>query len=154
MLLSKMKSFYLSALVVFILDRMTKYLILKAGDFYYEVLPFLSLLKVWNKGIAFGFMGANPNLFSTLLLIAIPIILIFLLIFAQKADTNSKIAFGMIFGGGLGNWLDRMTFGAVLDFIDIHLGRFHWPAFNIADAGISFGLILLIVSHVFKDYRK
>lgn len=154
MLISKMKSFYLSALVVFLCDRITKYLILEADDLYYEVFPFLNLLKVWNKGVAFGFMGGDPQFFSTLLLIAIPIILIFLFILVQRADIKNKIAFGMIFGGGLGNWIDRMTFGAVLDFIDIHLGKFHWPAFNIADAGISLGLIFLMVSHVFKGHRK
>jgi signal peptidase II len=148
------RAFYLSALLVLCLDRLTKYLVLKAGDLPKEVLPFLNLTKVWNKGVAFGFMGGSPEFFSQLLLIATPIILILLLILAKRADRKNKIAFGMILGGGLGNWIDRVVFGAVLDFIDLHLGEFHWPAFNVADAGITAGLLLLMVSHVFKDQRK
>lgn len=148
------RAFYLSALLVLFLDRITKYLVLKAGDLPRELFPFFNLTKVWNKGVAFGFMGGSPEFFSMLLLIATPIILLLLLILSKRADIKNKIAFGLILGGGLGNWIDRIVFGAVLDFIDLHLGEFHWPAFNVADAGITAGLILLVVSHVFKDKRK
>lgn len=73
---------------------------------------------------------------------------------ARKSAQKDKIFLGMVFGGGLSNWIDRISFGAVLDFLDLHLGDLHWPAFNIADLGITIGLILFLSRHVLKDFRE
>lgn len=149
-----MRNFYLVACFIFLLDRLTKYLVLKADFYFFEVLPILNLVKVWNKGIAFGTLADGPDFFSFALLLVTPAILLFVLIIARKSSERDRLFLGMIFGGGLGNWLDRLLFGAVLDFIDLHLGSLHWPAFNIADLSITLGVIFLILSHVFKDKRK
>ncbi|MFN4132250.1 MAG: signal peptidase II, partial [Caldimicrobium sp.] len=123
-----MKLFFLSATFLFLLDRITKYLALKSPYEVIEILPFLNLVKAWNKGIAFGFFHNSLEVFSLLLLVLTPMILIFLFIFAKNADNINRILFGAIFGGGLGNWIDRLSFGAVFDFIDLHIGNLHWPA--------------------------
>ncbi len=146
-----MQVFYISALFIFLLDRLTKYLVLRSDYTILEVTPFLNLVKVWNKGIAFGVMAGASNTFSILLILLTPLILIFLYFYARKTDKTNKALIGMIFGGGLGNWMDRISFGAVLDFIDFHYKNYHWPAFNIADAGITLGLILLVLRNVFKN---
>lgn len=115
-----------------------------------EVSPFINFVKSWNKGVAFGFFQNAPDLVSTLFLILIPLVLVVLIVLARKADSVDKILYGAIFGGGLGNWLDRLFFGAVFDFIDLHIGDFHWPSFNLADLAISIALILLFIRYVFN----
>lgn len=149
-----MRNFYTTAGLIFLLDRFTKYLVLKTDFHVIEVLPVLNLVKVWNRGIAFGTLAEGPGFLSLLLLLMTPLILTFVLIIARKSSQRERIFLGMIFGGGLGNWVDRIFFGAVLDFIDLHLGDLHWPAFNIADLAITLGVILLIGIHVFKNQRK
>ncbi len=146
-----MQIFYLFAFFVFLLDRLTKYLILRADYTIIEITSFLNLVKVWNKGVAFGFMGGSPETFQILLTILIPLIMLLLYFYARKTDKFNKALLGIIFGGGLGNWLDRVSFGAVLDFIDIHYKNFHWPAFNVADLAITIGLILLVARNAFKN---
>ena len=146
-----MKLFYLFALIIFLFDQITKYLILRWDYTFLEITPFLNLVKIWNKGVAFGLMGETFKAFSTLLLFLIPLILFFVYLYAKKTDKINKILLGIIFGGGLGNWLDRIRYGAVLDFIDFHYQNYHWPAFNIADVAITIGLILFILRNAFKN---
>ncbi|MFN3406419.1 MAG: signal peptidase II [Caldimicrobium sp.] len=145
-----MKNFFLSAILVFLLDRITKYMVIQSAPTTIEVSPFINFVKSWNKGVAFGFFQNAPDLVSTLFLILIPVVLVVLIVLARKADSVDKILYGAIFGGGLGNWLDRLFFGAVFDFIDLHIGDFHWPSFNLADLAISIALILLFIRYVFN----
>lgn len=149
-----MKNFYIPALAVFLLDRLTKYLVLKAEYEIIEITPFLNLVKVWNRGIAFGFLRESPDIFNFLLILLTPLVLLAVIFFAKRVSGIERVSLSLILGGGLGNWLDRIAFGAVLDFIDVHVRNYHWPAFNIADAAISLGLILFLVNHVLKDIRK
>lgn len=144
-----MQNFYLSALLVFLLDQLSKYYILSLPFSSIEILPFLAIVKTWNKGVAFG-IGAS-SLISPLFTFLIPLLLLVLLIYARKTDKINKVFLGMIFGGGLGNWFDRVRFGAVLDFIDLHYKSWHWPAFNVADTAITLGLLFLIKRHVVKS---
>jgi len=142
-----MRLFWLNTTIIFLLDRITKYLILKAEFEKIKILSILNIVKVWNKGIAFGIFS-KPGTFVILILIT-AIILVFAYIWAKKIssqtpeDKISLIALGMLFGGGLGNLADRILFGEVLDFLDLHIDSFHWPAFNLADAAITFSLFLL-----------
>jgi len=144
-----MPSFYLLALLTFLLDRLSKYLVLRADYTLVELTPFFNLVKVWNKGVAFGLMGEGA--FSTLLILLIPLLLIMLIFYARKTDKINRVFLGMILGGGLGNWLDRLIFGAVLDFMDLHLKGYHWPAFNVADLAITLGLLGLVGRNAFKN---
>ncbi len=146
-----MKVFYLSATFVFLIDRVSKYILLKVPYERIELLPFLALVKAWNKGIAFGILHQASQVIFLALIVLIPVVLIIIFFLAKKADRVSRILLGLIFGGGLGNWIDRITFGAVFDFIDLYLGAFHWPAFNLADFAITIGLIFFGIKYVFKN---
>jgi signal peptidase II len=141
-----MRNFYLTASLVFILDRLTKHLILLADYHRIELLPFLALVKVWNRGVAFGlFSSADAaNLFFAL---ATALALVVVLYLSRRADTMAKLGYGLIFGGGLANLVDRVGFGGVLDFIDLHVGGLHWPAFNVADLAITIGVMVLVFAY-------
>ena len=151
-----MRLFWLNASIIFLLDRITKYLILKAEFEKIKILPILDIVKVWNRGIAFGIFS-KPRTFAILILILITgIVLVFAYIWAKKIssrtpeDKISLTALGMLFGGGMGNFADRILFGEVLDFLDLHINSFHWPAFNLADVAITFSLFLLF----YKTFKK
>ena len=138
---------------IFVLDRLTKLYILNLSeggtevDFY--IFSFLNIYLVWNSGIGFGLFSIEPNLFYhfiTLLIIIINFILIYLLI---KSSKQQSFLFAMILGGSLGNMYDRLSYFAVPDFIDFHLGDFHWFIFNVADIFITIGIIGLIIFELF-----
>ena len=134
---------------IFLVDRLTKIYILNLSeggtevDFY--IFSFLNIYLVWNSGIGFGLFSVEPNLFYnfiTFLIIVINFILIYLLI---KSSTKKSFLFTLILGGSLGNMYDRLYYFAVPDFIDFHLGDFHWFIFNVADIFITMGIIGLII---------
>ncbi|HHN65895.1 MAG TPA: signal peptidase II [Nitrospirae bacterium] len=105
-----------------------------------RVFTFLNLVNVRNTGAAFGlFQNLGNTIFIGISLVAILIILS--LIIRSKEDS---IALSLILGGALGNLTDRLRLGYVVDFIDLHLGRYHWPAFNLADSALSLGMVLLL----------
>ena len=109
----------------------------------------LNLVHVWNKGISFGFFsGENSNFIFMGVTTVITLILVYLLSKAQ--ERTMIIAYILIIGGALGNLIDRIKYGAVFDFIDLHIERFHWPAFNIADAFICLGGGALFWSIIFN----
>jgi len=144
-----MRNFYLTASIVFILDRLTKHLILLADYHRIELLPFLTLVKVWNRGVAFG-LFSSADAANLIFSLATAFALVVVLYFTRRADTMARIGYGLIFGGGLANLVDRVVFGGVLDFIDLHLGRLHWPAFNVADLAITIGVIVLLFAYTKK----
>ena len=134
---------------IFLVDRLTKRYILNLSeggtevDFY--IFSFLNIYLVWNSGIGFGLFSVEPNLFYnfiTFLIIVINFILIYLLI---KSSTKKSFLFALILGGSLGNMYDRLYYFAVPDFIDFHLGDFHWFIFNVANIFITIGIIGLII---------
>tara|TARA_B110000014_G_C20102096_1_gene578730 strand:+ start:1443 stop:1937 length:495 start_codon:yes stop_codon:yes gene_type:complete len=134
---------------IFLVDRLTKIYILNLSeggtevDFY--IFSFLNIYLVWNTGIGFGLFSVEPNLFYhfiTFLIIVINFILIYLLI---KSSTKKSFLFALILGGSLGNMYDRLYYFAVPDFIDFHLGDFHWFIFNVADIFITMGIIGLLI---------
>ena len=144
-------------LAIFFLDRITKiYLInLQADgtdiDFY--IYPFLNFYLVWNTGIGFGLASLETNIYYHILTSVIVIInigLIFLLIRSKKVYTY---LIALIIGGSLGNLFDRIYYYAVPDFIDLHLGNYHWFIFNVADIFITVGIIGLILAELLKKEK-
>ncbi len=111
------------------------------------LLPFLNFVMVWNQGISFGLFDTNdprmPMLFIGIsLLISIPM----LIWLALSRRPPLSIGLSLIIGGAIGNVIDRVRFGAVADFIDLHINnQYHWPAFNLADSCIVIGALLLII---------
>ena len=144
-------------LAIFFLDRITKiYLInLQADgtdiDFY--IYPFLNFYLVWNTGIGFGLASLETNIYYHILTSVIVIInigLIFLLIRTKKVYTY---LIALIIGGSLGNLFDRIYYYAVPDFIDLHLGNYHWFIFNVADIFITVGIIGLLTVELLKKEK-
>ncbi|MBI4849037.1 MAG: signal peptidase II [Nitrospirae bacterium] len=109
-----------------------------------DVLPFLRIVHVENKGAAFGlFANLGNNIFMAISVIAIIAILVYVSRFAKGSEVFS---FSLILGGAIGNLLDRIATGKVVDFIDVYINKWHWPAFNVADSALTVGIILFIWS--------
>ncbi len=112
----------------------------------YSPLPFLKLLLIHNRGAAFGLFSEFPDWFRIPLLLITPVIaLAVTYMYSTKTqDRLLKLSMGLIGGGALGNFYDRLFLGEVRDFIHLHAGEFYWPAFNVADASITAGIGILI----------
>jgi signal peptidase II len=142
----------LSGLVI-ALDQLTKFWIvtaLRLGQSI-ELTSFLNLVFVYNPGAAFSFLsdaGGWQRWFFVVLAIAVSGWLTFL-IRQHAAERLLPMAASLILGGALGNVIDRIRFGAVMDFVDVHAAGWHWPAFNVADSAISVGVVLLIWQQLF-----
>ncbi len=142
------KSFRKHRLVAFLFlftllsDQFSKLLVIKnlvLGESI-NILPFFNIVRVQNKGVTFGLLSGTlqPIVFIILSLIVVA----FLIDYARK-NKNYRPFIGMIIGGALGNVIDRIVHGSVVDFLDFHLGSYHWPAFNIADSAIVMGVFVL-----------
>ena len=117
---------------------------------YIPVFPYFNLVMGWNKGISFGiFDSASPPNQWLLISLALIIVTILLIWLWRSESRIISVALGLIIGGALGNVIDRIHYGAVADFLDFYIGDFHWPAFNIADSGITIGVIILVLESLF-----
>tara|TARA_B100000686_G_scaffold326001_1_gene383372 strand:+ start:942 stop:1412 length:471 start_codon:yes stop_codon:yes gene_type:complete len=141
-------------LVIFFLDRFTKLYLINlqnsGTDIDFYIFSFLNFYLVWNTGIGFGIAAMESNIYYhilTTIIVFINIGLIYLL-FKHKDIYGYLIA--IIIGGSLGNLFDRIYYYAVPDFIDLHLGHYHWFIFNVADIFITAGIIGLILFELFK----
>ena len=152
------KSFYINLCIVFsiyILDRISKiyiiYLDKQILDSNIFESAFLNITLIWNKGIAFGFFSFDEIYFYNLLSIIIAVVIVALLVMAVKTIGFRRYYLFMIIGGALGNLHDRIFSFAVPDFIDFHIGSFHWFIFNVSDIFISLGVIGMIISELIND---
>ena len=155
------KNFFISSflvLLIFLIDRLSKiYVIYLDKKFLGSEIfssKYLNINLIWNDGIAFGlFSFEKSNLYNFLTLIIIAII--FLIIFmTAKAEGIKKYSLLMILGGAIGNVFDRLFNRAVPDFIDFHIGNFHWFIFNIADVFITLGVIFMILIEIIGNNRN
>ncbi len=145
------------AAVIVILDQATKYLVQKHIMLYtvVDIVPgFFSLTHTLNKGAAFGFLNRPDTNWQTYFFIgATALAVVMILNLLSKATPGDKLfvwALGLILGGALGNLVDRVRTGEVVDFLDFALGGYHWPAFNVADIAITLGSLGLIISFYTK----
>ncbi|MCD6451185.1 MAG: signal peptidase II [Acidobacteria bacterium] len=144
-------SFILIAFFSFILDQVSKLLIdrsLFPGESRVIINGFLDITYAKNTGAAFGLFSQSisplkPILFYLFSIVAIAVIIYYILRFPAR-ERGIQLALALIFAGALGNFLDRLRLGYVIDFIDIHLKGYHWPTFNIADSVICIGVGILI----------
>ena len=156
------KNFYINLFIIFsifIIDRITKiYVVSVNGKNSYADLyssKFLNINLIWNEGIAFGLFSFNQNNLYNLLTLIISIIVIVILKIIIKSYGIKKYGLMMIFGGALGNLFDRIFYKAVPDFIDFHIGEFHWFVFNVADIFITIGVIIMILfESIFNEQKK
>ncbi len=144
---------FIIIIVIFAIDRVSKIYLInlqESGidiDFY--IFSFLNIYLVWNKGIGFGLFSVDANIFYHFLTAIIGVINLVLIILLFKLNNIRKYLISMILGGSLGNFVDRVYFFAVPDFVDFHIGNFHWFIFNIADIFITIGIICLILVEMF-----
>ena len=144
-------------LLIFILDRASKFYLIdlqsNGTDIDFYIYPFLNIYLVWNTGIGFGLASLEADFTYHLLTAVIAIINFILIIFLIKTKGAYEYLIAIILGGSLGNLFDRLYYFAVPDFIDFHLGNFHWFIFNIADIFITLGIIGLILTELIKKEK-
>ena len=146
------KNYYIDIFLIFsifVLDRVSKiYVIyLDEKNFNSEIFlsKFLNIQLIWNEGIAFGLLAFEKGSFYNMITIIISLIVIVIFFLILKSSGFKKYSLLMILGGALGNLYDRIFYKAVPDFIDFHVGEFHWFIFNISDIFITLGVIFMIL---------
>lgn len=142
------------ALVV-VTDRATKWVVtttMQRGDSIPVVPGFFSVTYVRNPGAAFGMLADSPLRVPVLVLFALAAIggLTYLLVQTPRTQVWERTAAAIIIGGALGNLYDRFRYGWVIDFLDIYVQRWHWPAFNVADSCITVGVVVLLIASMLR----
>jgi signal peptidase II len=145
-------------LLIFILDRISKLYILNLNEteqlVNVYINKFLNLHLIWNRGIGFGLLASDSNLYYNSITFLIVLINIIILVMMIKSSKYNFFFLLMILGGSMGNLFDRIYYNAVPDFIDFHYNDFHWFIFNVADIFITIGVICLISVELFLNNKK
>jgi len=143
--------------VIGIADQVTKYfalLHLRGADI--AVTPFLKLSLAFNTGAAFSFLsdaGGWQNLFFVGVAFVVSVVILFMIRRLGANETQVAVALMLVLGGAVGNVIDRIRFGYVVDFIDVYYRAWHWPTFNIADSAITIGAVLLVLDALGLTWR-
>ena len=142
-------------IVIFLVDRISKFCIitLSKKNFDQEIFQseYLDLVLIWNDGIAFGLLSLNKDKSYDILTLFIFFIIVIIFFMMTKSEGLKRYSFLMILGGAVGNIFDRIFSKSVPDFIDFHIGNFHWFIFNTADIFISIGVFFVILSELFVN---
>ncbi len=153
--------FHFLVLILVGLDQLSKAVVAKKIFLYQkvEVIPGLvNLTRIHNRGVIFGAFANLQHPAGRLLLTLISLVALSIVIFYYLKTPASagliKFSFGLILAGALGNLIDRLARGYVIDFIDLHLGQHHWPFFNLADSCITIGGLLLIIFLIRSPRRE
>jgi len=158
---NKTRLFLYPASIIVLLDQASKVLIARTIPAY-GTLPvikgFFNLVHVRNRGIAFGLMNRPEGLLTTYILpiATVAVILLLLYLYFKLKSEGNRIVLGLslILGGAVGNLIDRLLLGHVIDFLDFYIGSLHWPAFNIADASITIGALWVAGNILFSGREK
>lgn len=148
----------LIAVPIMVFDRLTKWWVL--ADLMdppqaVAVTSFFNLVLVWNRGVSFGLFDSDSHWGPIVLSAFALTISVVLVVWLRRVGSRlPAVAIGMVLGGAIGNVIDRVRFGAVVDFLDFHAFGYHWPAFNVADSAISIGVGLLLYDGLFENRRK
>ena len=149
--------YFLTALVVLVLDRVTKWLVegsIALHDTVAVIPGFFRLTHVQNRGAAFGLFAESPSEWKVGMLVLfslVALVVVSALLWRNShAFTMTGSALALILGGAVGNLWDRLLSGHVVDFLDLYVDSYHWPAFNVADSAIVIGAILLVAEILFK----
>jgi len=142
---------------VIIFDQITKAVIQNTLTIYHSIIVipgFFNITHIHNPGGAFGFMANKSPCLRNLLFILLSSLAICLIFYFYKKTPQKysllSACFALILGGALGNLIDRIRFGKVVDFLDFYIGNYHWPAFNVADSAITVGITIYVFHLVFK----
>ena len=147
-----------TVVIIFSLDRISKFYVISQSEknLSYDLFKskFLNINLVWNEGIAFGLLSFDKNHLYNLLTILIIVLIIIIFLMILKSEGLKKYSLLMVLGGALGNLYDRIYFKAVPDFIDFHIGNFHWFIFNVSDIFITLGVSFLIALELMNNQKK
>ncbi len=147
--------FYFILIFTVFFDQLTKWMILDDMPLPIEVTSFFNIVLAMNKGVSFSMFASNhPHAPMILTAIGIIITLFIAFWFLKEKESVVKLALSLILGGAIGNIIDRIRFGAVVDFLDFHAFGYHWPAFNIADMMICFGVIIILTEAIFSKEKE
>ena len=143
------------ALAALVLDQATKQWwlsLMAARPEGIELTPFFNLVMVWNRGVSFGLFNQGDGDMQRWMLVGFTsLVVLFLLVWLSRPiKVGVALGLGLVIGGAVGNIIDRLRFGAVADFLDVHAFGWHWPAFNVADAAIVVGVLLLLADALFQ----
>jgi signal peptidase II len=157
MLSNKYTKLVIVAGLVVLFDQISKALILEHLPRHHSrtiITGFFDITHIRNPGGAFGLMAGMSSTVRTVVFLFISSLAVGLILYFYKKTPSSQsllaTGFALIFGGAIGNLIDRVRFGNVVDFLDIYLGNLHWPAFNIADSAITVGIFIFIFHLLFK----
>ena len=142
---------YLVSFVIFLLDFSTKYWALKALIPHdpVAIFPGFNLYLTFNRGVSFSLFSTRSVMGTWALITLTGAILLLVIYFIQKEKEKlSRIGLAMVLGGAVGNLIDRLRFGFVVDFLDFYWKNYHWPAFNIADSSICIGAALILFQYI------
>jgi len=140
---------WLSALVI-VIDQITKRIVDTTMQLYQsiELIPYFQLTYMRNQGAAFSFLsgaGGWQRWFFIGLAVIASVFICFWLKKLNRSQRWEAIAWSLVLGGALGNLIDRILYGYVIDFLDVYIGDWHWPAFNVADSAITVGVVMLVL---------
>ena len=145
------------AMIIVLLDQLSKITLSRMMVFGQSdtVTSFFNLVMVYNRGAAFSFLADQPG-WQRYFFAGVSLLASLLIIWMLKRHSGQRLfcwAMSLILGGALGNLIDRIAYGYVIDFLDFHVGGFHWPAFNVADSAITLGAVLFILDELRRVNR-
>lgn len=156
-----MRLYFLILLVLLILDQVSKFLVVSSMDLYeaHRIIPgFFNLVYVTNKGAAFSMLASVESPLRHYFFVTVNSAAFLGLSIAAWRMKNQhafyRVSFALIAAGAVGNLIDRLRFGAVVDFLDFYIGDYHWPAFNVADSSICVGVALLFVLNIIEIRKE
>lgn len=152
-----LKWLWLSVLVI-VLDQLTKYIASTSLEMYkpVAVMPMFNWTLMHNTGAAFSFLhdaGGWQRWFFTIIALVVSVVIVSWIRKLARHEKWQAIALALILGGAIGNVIDRIHLGYVIDFIDVYYQQWHWPAFNIADSAIFLGVAMFIID-IFREFRR
>lgn len=146
---------------ILLLDQWTKSLIVQKLPLYQRVeviQGFFNIIHVRNTGGAFGIFGGEKGGVGSILFVAVSLLaigsIIYLFIKIKENEKTLALSFSLVLSGAIGNLIDRLRYGEVIDFLDFYLSSTHWPAFNVADSAICIGIGLLALELLIRDRKK
>jgi len=159
----KKKYLYLATLspILIVIDQITKFYIdtrMSIHESIEVIGGFFNITYVRNPGSAFGFLASSSAQFRSIFYLIITLLAVGLILYyvvkTEDDDKLTPLSLSLILSGAVGNMIDRIRFGEVIDFLDVYLGSQHWPAFNVADSAISVGAVILIVEIIRRGKEK
>jgi signal peptidase II len=154
---NKYLKFAAVAIAIVFFDQITKWIVVQTLSLHdvYQVIPgCFNLVHIHNPGSAFGLFADHHSLFRNIFLLTASVVALCLILYLHHNISDGfpilSVGYALIFGGAIGNMIDRIRLGHVIDFIDVYIITSHWPAFNVADSAITIGMFIFAFYMLFR----